>query len=112
MVVLIDREQGGPERLAESGLKLHSAFTLTAILKVLVAHQLVSSQVEASVKSFLKDNQTFTGSASKAPTPAPKPHRSFAAAYADLKLQNAVLHVYANGILSMQTHDKSLPAHA
>ena len=76
VVVLIDREQGGPARLADSGLNLHSAFTLTAILKVLVAHKLVSSQVEASVKSFLQDNQTFQGSTSKAPTPAPKPHRS------------------------------------
>ena len=34
VVVLIDREQGGPQRLKESNLTLHSAFTLTAILKV------------------------------------------------------------------------------
>ena len=81
VVVLIDREQGGPARLADSGLQLHSAFTLTAILKVLVAHNLVSSEVEASVKSFLQDNQTFQGSTSKAPTPAPKPHRCLPATF-------------------------------
>lgn len=76
VVVLIDREQGGRERLAESGLRLHSAFTLTAILKVLVAHQLVSSQVESSVKSFLAENQTFQGSSSKVPTTSTAPAAS------------------------------------
>ena len=75
-MVLIDREQGGPARLAESGLALHSAFTLSSILKVLVSHNLVSSQVEQSVKAFLAENQTFQGSSSgAAPKAAPKPHR-------------------------------------
>ena len=34
VVVLIDREQGGPQHLAKNGLKLHAAFTLSALLKV------------------------------------------------------------------------------
>lgn len=34
VVVLIDREQGGPQHLAKNGLRLHSAFTLSALLKV------------------------------------------------------------------------------
>lgn len=81
VVVLIDREQGGPARLAESGLQLHSAFTLTAILKVLVAHGLVSSQVEASVKGFLADNQTFQGSSSQTPTPPKKAQRCISSVF-------------------------------
>ncbi len=34
VVVLIDREQGGPQHLKANGLTLHAAFTLTALLKV------------------------------------------------------------------------------
>ena len=76
VVVLIDREQGGPARLASQGLRLHSAFTLRSILKVLVAHGLVSAQVEASVKAFLASNQTFKGTGNgTAPRPAPAPRR-------------------------------------
>ena len=76
VVVLIDREQGGEAKLASHNLRLHSAFTLSAILKVLVAHGLVSSSVEASVKAFISENQTFQGGAAPAaPKPAPKPHR-------------------------------------
>ncbi|KFM28968.1 Uridine 5'-monophosphate synthase [Auxenochlorella protothecoides] len=37
VVVLIDRQQGGAARLASQGLTLHSAFTLSFILDVLVA---------------------------------------------------------------------------
>ena len=36
VVVLIDRQQGGAARMASNGLRLHSAFTLTFILDVLV----------------------------------------------------------------------------
>ncbi len=41
VVVLIDREQGGAARMASNGLALHSAFTLTFILDVLVRRALV-----------------------------------------------------------------------
>ena len=59
VVVLINREQGGAARMASNGLQLYSAFTLSFILEVLVKHSLVSSQVAASVKSFIAANQTF-----------------------------------------------------
>lgn len=36
VVVLIDRQQGGAARMASNGLRLHSAFTLSFILDVLV----------------------------------------------------------------------------
>ncbi len=35
VVVLIDREQGGAARMASNGLRLHSAFTLSFIIKTL-----------------------------------------------------------------------------
>ena len=36
VIVLIDREQGGVEKLAAAGIRAHSAFTLTAVLDTLV----------------------------------------------------------------------------
>ena len=76
VVVLIDREQGGPQRLASHSLRLHAAFTLTSILAVLVKHSLVTAQVEASVKAFIAANQTFQGNgADSKPKAAPAPRR-------------------------------------
>lgn len=43
VVVLIDREQGGPQHLAKNGLRLHSAFTLSALLKVCALGRLQQS---------------------------------------------------------------------
>ncbi len=34
-MVLIDREQGGPQHLKANGLNLHAAFTLSDLLKVI-----------------------------------------------------------------------------
>ena len=70
VVVLIDREQGGAARMASNGLRLHSAFTLSFIIKTLQAHGLVTAEVADSVAAFIAANQTFSPSAA-APTPAP-----------------------------------------
>lgn len=58
VVVLIDREQGGPQTLAKHGLKLHAALKLTQIVEVLVRHGKVTDEVAAAVKKFLAENQT------------------------------------------------------
>ena len=58
VVVLIDREQGGPQTLAKHGLKLHAALKLTQIVEVLVRHGKVTEEVAAAVKKFLAENQT------------------------------------------------------
>nr|BAY00744.1 uridine monophosphate synthase [Expression vector pUT3]BAY00745.1 uridine monophosphate synthase [Expression vector pTR_KJUMPS] len=73
VVVLIDREQGGAARMASNGLRLHSAFTLSFIIKTLQAHGLVSAEVADSVAAFIAANQTFSPSAAAAPTPASAP---------------------------------------
>lgn len=73
VVVLIDREQGGAQRMASNGLKLYSAFTLSFILETLQKHKLVSDEVAASTKAFIAANQTFKegDSTAKAATDAP-----------------------------------------
>ena len=59
VVVLIDREQGGAQRMASNNLRLHSAFTLSFILDVLQKHGLVQDSVAQAVKTFIAANQTF-----------------------------------------------------
>ncbi|GAX83760.1 hypothetical protein CEUSTIGMA_g11185.t1 [Chlamydomonas eustigma] len=75
VVVLIDREQGGPQHLSTNGLTLHAAFTLSALLKVLVKHNKVSAETEAKVKAFISANQTKdpTAAAAAAVKPPPAP---------------------------------------
>ena len=91
VVVLIDREQGGSQRMASNNLKLYSAFTLSFILETLQTHKLVSDEVASSTKAFIAANQTFkqgdgaTKASADAPAkpsagaPAPAPAASLAA---------------------------------
>jgi uridine monophosphate synthetase len=80
VVVLIDREQGGAARMASNGLRLHSAFTLSALLDVLVREGKVEERVAADVRAFIAANQTFDknvqgGGAVPAPAPPAPPAR-------------------------------------
>ncbi|XP_063788835.1 uridine 5'-monophosphate synthase isoform X2 [Pseudophryne corroboree] len=58
-IVLVDREQGGRERLAENGIRLHSIYTLTQLLTIL--HQLGKVDVELveDVRRFILENQVI-----------------------------------------------------
>jgi uridine monophosphate synthetase len=53
VVVLVDREQGGKAELAQHGLALHAALTLSRILDCLVRHGRVSDAVRADVHAAL-----------------------------------------------------------
>jgi len=53
IVVLIDRQSGGREELAEHGCTLHSVFTLRQILDVLVAHGAISDEQREQVIDWL-----------------------------------------------------------
>ncbi len=53
-IVLIDRQQGGAERLAQAGITAHSVFTLTQILDILVAEGLLEPEKRAQVLAFIR----------------------------------------------------------
>jgi len=52
-VVLIDRQQGGAEALAEQGIAVHSVLTLTELLDVLAAHGRITADKKAEVLAAL-----------------------------------------------------------
>ncbi len=54
VVVLIDREQGGRENLAEAGYRLHAVLQLSDILETLQAAGRVSTTQVAAVKEYLQ----------------------------------------------------------
>jgi uridine monophosphate synthetase len=54
VIVLIDREQGGVEKLAAAGISAHSVFRLTEILDTLVSGGSLSENKRAEVLAFLK----------------------------------------------------------
>ena len=53
VVVLVDREQGGRQELAQRGLSLHAALTLSQLLDSLVRHGRISETVRADVRASL-----------------------------------------------------------
>ena len=56
VLVLIDREQGGAEDLAEQGYNLHAVLTLTDLLKELAASERISAGQYGEVQAYLAQN--------------------------------------------------------
>jgi uridine monophosphate synthetase len=54
VVVLVDREQGGRERLNERGYHLHAVLTLSQILDVLRAEEIIDAEMYRKVKRYLQ----------------------------------------------------------
>jgi uridine monophosphate synthetase len=54
VAVLIDREQGGRQRLQELGYQLHSLFTLSEIVSTLEQESLIDAITASTVRNFLK----------------------------------------------------------
>ena len=58
IVVLINREQGGEENLKNNNLTLHSVFTITEALAILVENNRVTEELARTVRDFIKAAQT------------------------------------------------------
>lgn len=59
ILVLIDREQGGGEELAKSGLRLHSVFGIWEVLEILHRHKKIEPELYNSAKEYFKDPQKW-----------------------------------------------------
>ncbi|NP_001088036.1 uridine 5'-monophosphate synthase [Xenopus laevis] len=70
-IVLVDREQGGKERLAQCGIQLHSVFTLSQLMDILRSVGAVGSETVSNVEQFIQENQVW------APAPDPIPISDF-----------------------------------
>ena len=68
-VVLLDREQGGPERIAEDGVKLRAALTVSKFIAVLEKLNKLDAATCAKVREFVAANR-FGPSVDKAPVTA------------------------------------------
>ncbi|XP_075687155.1 LOW QUALITY PROTEIN: uridine 5'-monophosphate synthase [Rhinoderma darwinii] len=65
-IVLVDREQGGREKLAESGIRLHAICTLTQLMGVLQRLGKVDAETVENVRRFIAEN--------KVTAPVQEPH--------------------------------------
>ena len=57
VVVLLDREQGGKENLANRGYNLHTIFTMTELLDSLLKNQKIDRVVYDDTIKFIQENQ-------------------------------------------------------
>ncbi|XP_041978701.1 uridine 5'-monophosphate synthase [Aricia agestis] len=56
-IVILDREQTGRKNLEDNNVKLKSLFTMTQLLKILVANKKITEEMSANVKSYLQNVQ-------------------------------------------------------
>lgn len=76
-VVVMDRQQGGRENLADNGIRLHALFTLSDLLTVLVSQGKVSEEKAAEVRAFLDSNRRVAVPTTPAPVVNPVSRLSY-----------------------------------
>lgn len=54
IIVLIDRESGANQKLLEAGFRLHAVFTLTQLVNILAAEELISAEQKQEVLDFIE----------------------------------------------------------
>jgi orotidine 5''-phosphate decarboxylase, subfamily 2 len=55
VLVLVDREQGGAAQMAEAGLNLHAALTISEIMNTLKEKALIDTETYRSVRDYLNE---------------------------------------------------------
>ena len=55
ILVLIDRQQGGPEELLKSGLHLQSIFTIAELLEIFLKHKKIETDTYKLAKDYFRD---------------------------------------------------------
>lgn len=60
ITVLIDREQGGPEELAEKGYELHSVLKISELLEALVKSGKMKQEQHESIKEYFADPEAWS----------------------------------------------------
>jgi uridine monophosphate synthetase len=53
VIVLIDRQQGGVEKLAAAGIRAHAVFTITEVIDTLVEMGSIDRDMQATVMAFI-----------------------------------------------------------
>jgi hypothetical protein len=72
-VVLLDRQQGGPERITDGGVTLRSVLTVTTFIEVLEKAGKLDAATAGKVRQFVKENQFDPSSAGAPKTTAAPP---------------------------------------
>ena len=62
IVVLVDREQGGKEDLAEKGYELHAVLTISELLDILKDGKKISEEQFNDIKEYFKDPEGWSNS--------------------------------------------------
>ena len=58
VTAILDRQQGGKQRLEKEGYHFHALFTVTELLDTLCEHKQIDANTRAMVLQFIGDNQT------------------------------------------------------
>ncbi len=60
VVVLVDREQGGAELLAQHGIKLHSIWTLRSLIQLYTKARIITPDRERLIMAYLDEPLSYT----------------------------------------------------
>lgn len=56
-VIILDREQGGSQNLAENNVQIKALFTMTKLIEILVRREKIDNAMATKVHKYLKETQ-------------------------------------------------------